>query len=341
MSEVFYDSEGNVLGHVVDGKPVFNQTAAPVPQAPPVPTGDAFDELLDNCLRMMTGYLGKVLNKLAPELRSDQNGVASTAMLRGKHPIGFDYGHGGIVSWIREGTLRSSDELSPVLREYVDMMTRRVRLQTVDASWQFDNRAMKWCSQKFGAPVTADPPAKTPEQIAADAETKSAEIRRNNADVERQNQELAEYEVELDKQLRVKRLLKKLATSFFTADDIWIPEAVDAPTPPELWKVRQRREVFRLIYEGVVARGVANELTDEEIMEKIEEMNQVLRGSFRSWVPEPQQSGEVRQYFTGIREATEFWATHTPEQAAHLQVCMDGRFCVTIKSQVTDQKEGE
>jgi|SRR6185437_4582439 len=309
-----YSPDRRITGHIVDGRFI------PIP---PAPEGDTLDELILDCLRTIESYVGKALNKLNPALRPD-HGAASLELLEGLHSCGFQLGHGGVKSWIVNGNLRSVEQLTMALNEFVTMKQKAVRLRKI-ADWEFDRSAMKWMSQKFGAPFKPDP---TQEELKAETQKRSEEIRRNNEDTERRNRELVAYEQELDKKSRIKDLIKKLASDFFTMDDLYL---AGDNMPPEYHEVRKKREIFKKFNCDLITMLVNEGKTDAEIVEEMTEMNSVTRGKFRSHVDDAVKAGETRQFFSTMKDFHAFMQTIDYKKfVTKVSLGMDSRWVVTV-----------
>jgi hypothetical protein len=151
------DTTGKIIGHTVGGKfvPLI-----------PVPTGEAFDDLLDESCLMIENFF-RLNNRLHTDLRQSQ-GQHSTVLLNGMRKWGFPAGrdykcgstkHGGVRSWIEKGTLRSTDELSPVLNDFVNKRSKLQRMHKIDKDWELDSDGLKELSVSFGLPAPPPPEA--------------------------------------------------------------------------------------------------------------------------------------------------------------------------------------
>jgi hypothetical protein len=139
MSSEFTYNEGVLTGWKTDG--VFKAL-------PPAPTGDSLDEILDECCRTIENLFG-AFKRLHGELQLS-DGQHSLILTDGVTGIGLSRGHEGVRSWITSGSLRSSDELSPVLNAFMSDMAKKVRLRKVEPDWKFDNDALIILGSRFG-----------------------------------------------------------------------------------------------------------------------------------------------------------------------------------------------
>lgn len=325
-SKVVENEEGRIVG-TMDGD-VFTPLA-------PAPIGDQLIDLIDECCEWFEAYVGKAKEKLVPELHADRKGH-SRFLMEGLHECGASVGHGGIRSWIVNGTLRDRQQMAGAVNDYLDRRERRARMTRSSHEWKFDHLAMI----DIGAKFSANPPRVllTQEMLAEEAAKRSEAIRQSNAVVAKERREIAEVEVEMDKKLRVKRLLKTLSNDFFTMDDLDFQEAENVP--PAWHDVMKRRGIFKIVYEGVVTRSINAGKSDKEIMKHIEMLNQAVQGSFKSSVPDPLQPGETRQYFTtnDIDGAMRVYENLADDQAADLQLAMDNRWCITIRTITPEER---
>jgi len=311
-------------------------TTTQTPAVSLAPTGDALIELLDQCCRTIEGL--SALKKLAPYLTPNR-GVHSSVLMTGRSLAGSNVGHDGVRSWITAGTLRDADMLSLVLREYSNKMNLRRRVTGVD--WIFDNSAMKWCSENFGAPFTPDPTTEESEQKRAAEEKKDAEERERHKVARIQElAAVAEAEREAEKKSRVKRLMRELSSSFYTMEDADV--SGDTPSP-EYFAARQKRNIFGF-YEIIVAEMVEDGMSDFDIKDEIEEKNRVRKGKFASVVPEPWPDGAIRKYFDRWEDALPTYENLQPDQIASMELAMDGRWCITVRTkteeEMTEQSNG-
>jgi hypothetical protein len=321
---------GATLGHLgPDGQiiPVEQKTQTTVP---PAPEGDELDELLYDCVHAFKTF-DDAYGKLAPGLKP-QNGAASTQLLFGRSVSGQRLGHDGLKSFITQGTLRSEDELFGLLREYAARQNKRKAIHAI-SDWMFDNDAMKWLGRKLKAPVDPDP---TPEEQAERcAELKAWEAKceedriRHNEEIRQQQEEFKADEAKRLRQQHIKKLLGYIVEKIFTTEDL---SFVGENLPDEWYPVRDKRRVFKHFNEGLVTAMIDEGKTDEEIAAEIVEMNCITKGQFQSTVPDNWQEHELRQYFTDLKEAGEYWASSPAGKVATLELAMDGRWCVTIRN---------
>lgn len=138
--EFIYDAASGVLaGEKVNG--------VLIPLMPP-PTGDALDELLDECCVIIENMF-KSYGKLAGELQME-DGQHSLVLTDGMTRWDSNRGHRGVRSWITEGTLRSGDQLTPVLNAFLTDMKTKLRMRKVSPDWKFDNDALIVIGSRFG-----------------------------------------------------------------------------------------------------------------------------------------------------------------------------------------------
>jgi hypothetical protein len=141
-SPVYAEDKVTLLGYLNDGK------FEPIQATQPAPTGDELDELLDACCTTIENAF-KAYGRLHPDLWMD-DGQHSLVLTDGRNRLDMGRGHRGVRSWIVEGTLRSADELTPVLNRFLDEQKRLVRLRKVTPEWKFDNDALIVISSRFG-----------------------------------------------------------------------------------------------------------------------------------------------------------------------------------------------
>src|ERR1700677_2443903 len=121
---IVYDDTNKPIGQLVNGE---------LEPLDPAPTGEALADLLDDvCHRIeMHPRLG-VSSRLAANLRPTKGqrslllmyGIFSPIFLNDDgtpNPQCQRFG-GGVQGWIVDGTLRSFEQIAPVLTEYADMM---------------------------------------------------------------------------------------------------------------------------------------------------------------------------------------------------------------------------
>lgn len=133
------DSEGKLNGELVDGVFVPLQAA---------PTGDDLDLLLDECCVIVENTF-KAFGKLDTELKMD-DGQHSLVLSDGETRIGIRRGHRGVRSWIVEGTLRSGNQLTPILNAFLSDMKTKVRLRKMSPDWKFDSDCLIVIGSRFG-----------------------------------------------------------------------------------------------------------------------------------------------------------------------------------------------
>jgi hypothetical protein len=140
-----YAADGiTIVGHLVDG------VVTPIQQAIlPAPEGDELDDLVDECCHTIENMFGSY-KRLHPDLQLS-DGQHSLILTDGTNKLGLThFGHAGVRSWIVKGSLRSSDELTPVLNAFMSDMVKKVRLRKVEPDWKFDNDALIIISSRFG-----------------------------------------------------------------------------------------------------------------------------------------------------------------------------------------------
>ncbi len=114
----------------------------------PTPTGQEFDNLLDACcVTIENGF--KAFGKLHSDLTL-RSGQHSTCLTDGETPWHAEGMSKGVRSWIIEGTLRSEDELTPVLNAFLSDQAKRVRLRQIPPDWKFDCDALIIMGSRFG-----------------------------------------------------------------------------------------------------------------------------------------------------------------------------------------------
>src|SRR5205823_3180849 len=141
-------------------------------------------------------------------------------------------------------------------------------------------------------------------------------------------------EREADKRLRVKRLVRELATAFYTMDDC---DFSGENPSPEYYAAKLKRDIFRAGYELIVTLLVEDGMKDFDIKDTIEHRQQVRSTGFASVVPEPWPDGAIRQYFTDWKDAVDAWVNIADGKTATLELAMDKRWCVTV----TDTEEAQ
>jgi hypothetical protein len=177
---------GATLGHLgPDGQiiPVEQKAQTTVP---PAPEGDELDALLDECCTWMELSCRK---RLSRELQPDGDGRSSFTLTEGRDRWGgnANYGHGGVRSWIVDGTLRDISQLRTVVNDFLDAMEARVRRKRwADPDWKLDNNAMVILGSRFGL----DQP-KTFEELGARRAEQEAERQRraSQQEVERKQKQ--------------------------------------------------------------------------------------------------------------------------------------------------------
>jgi len=140
---VVRDSE-RIIGRVVDNE--FHPLT-------PVPQGAAFDNLLDACCTSVESvFKEKGKDHLHPDYRVFQ-GQHASILMTGRHRLGYSVGHDGVESWIRQGTLRSPEELNPVLNRLLGEKKQAVRMRRLAPDWQTDHYDFQVLGSKFGLPA--------------------------------------------------------------------------------------------------------------------------------------------------------------------------------------------
>jgi hypothetical protein len=139
MSFEFIYNDSILLGTQTDGV---------LTELPPVPTGDELDELLDACCHTIENMFGSY-KRLHSDLQLS-DGQHSLILTDGRNKLDMAFGHDGVRSWITRGTLRSVNDLTPVLNSFLSDMTKKVRLRKVQPDWKFDNASLIIISSRFG-----------------------------------------------------------------------------------------------------------------------------------------------------------------------------------------------
>jgi hypothetical protein len=328
MSE-FYDEKGNVLGHFVDGKPVFIQQA--VPAIMPAPTGDELDDLVLSCSRaiLTRSKLREKVNgkdRIHGDLTRDQE-TPSHVLLE------------AIQAWIQQGNLRDLTQVNRAVTEFIHWATRLTELGVFtrglngSPEWTFDRVALKRLGYFFGMSGIEPLPSKAEilaerERFAredAEYQTKMAAQRREDA------AKMAEYEVEFAKQERIKTLTNEIAAK------LWSFEQIDfdvEPLPPEYDIRLRKRQNFKKFstdeIKGLVEAGKSNaEIIEGMIMSTIDSLRQVNRTCV-----EPLEAGQTRQYFTKSEwarfMASDAFAAIHETNRSHFMLGMDGLYVLTL-----------
>lgn len=304
----------------------------------PAPEGDALIDLIDDVCLTVENFFGSMRVAGKTRLHSDlrvSDGQHSTVLTDGLHRWGGSAGHGGVRSWIVEGTLRSTDELTPALNAFLAMMTRRQRMRRVEADWTFDSWGVSWVGSKFGLPA---PPSL--EEIAKRDAERVAEYegrRQRNAEDARKMKAERVTQEEKDKiEDRIRDLLRRVAIAFHQLGDADGELDMSGDTVPEAYHVIMRhRKNFKKFSEALVRSLVEQGRKDTEIMEYIEEFSRLSIGEWGSSVPDPLDPQDIRYWFT-LDEFKAFYADS--ERVNSLldryditsSLGMDGRWVVTL-----------
>jgi hypothetical protein len=338
MKELIYDYDqtDKVVGYFLNG----NRTN--IIRVDPAPEGSALDALVDDIATTIENYFGhftsrdtrQVTDRLDPQLKPSE-GTHSRLLIEGifKWESQSRFTR-GVRSWVTEGTLRSVNELTPVLREFVAarQLERRMHPDRVSADWKINDYDLGLLGVNFGLPA---PPTRA--ELAAEYEARrkeeDARSKRDAAAEVKSREFLAQWEKENAIKDRKARLLKKLTCDFFTMEDV---DVVAEPLPPEYYDARRKRNVFRECNKGLVDLLVDQGKTDEEIIEEMTKMNALIEGPYVSSVPDPLQSGEDRHYLATAIEVRDILAEidsrgQSLTHITRVQLSMDGRFCVTIR----------
>jgi hypothetical protein len=335
MKLVYSQDKTIVRGYLTDGK--FVQVA-------PAPTGMELVRLIDECCLMIENFFGSMNPcRLHDSLRRTGIDGHSTILTDGKYhygsPVGWDYKcgttkHGGVRSWIEKGTLRSSDELSPVLNKFADNKKLLHRMHLIPKDWALNSDGLIEIGESFGLPSL---PSEEERHAEWEAERAAERERQRLAD-ERENATAAESEAKyaiLERKQRVKRLLDKISNLFWTMDDLNLE---GENLPPEYFTVSQKRTDWKKYSEAdiLINRKIDEGETDKEIMEEVTMYFAIEQGNFRATVPPELQQGERREYVSAADLANfiEDLATRGITETHDVRVClsMDGRFAVTIRA---------
>jgi hypothetical protein len=247
----------------------------------------------------------------------------------GCNSAGISEGHGGIKSWILRGTLRHRDELTSALNDWLKNTKFRERMRDpFYLDWKFDKRAMQEVAASFGlsSPLTRKEVAEETAAFLKAYEERRQKIREADRKV------LAEFEIELAKNERVKNLLKRIAAKLYSFDGL---DLGTDPLPPEYEQRSRKRRTFRQSSEGkirlLVDKGKSDaEILGEMVMDVIETLKSIGRSEIR-----PLEEGETRRFFTES-EFKKFYLSHEwdemlDEGESSIMLGMDGLFVVTLR----------
>lgn len=172
MTEPVYEQD-RVVGHLVDGE---------FQPLPPVPEGAAFDSLVDDVCNTIEQLFK---DHLDPDYRPC-HGQHSSFLMTGHHHslLRYSHEHGGVESWVKEGTLRSTDALAPVLNAFVAEKRRLVRMRKLAPDWQTTRYDFQVLGSKFGLP--------TPEELERQSREKYARQQQEQEERRRLGEEEAE-----------------------------------------------------------------------------------------------------------------------------------------------------
>lgn len=309
---------------------------------PSAPEGAALDILVDQIAGTIEKFferfwdhdMRKTLDRLDGNLKP-REGTHSTLLLDGITfwgvPSRFTR---GVRSWVTEGTLRDQNELTPVLNAFVAQrqLERRMHPDRVKKDWQLNDYDLATIGVNFGLPA---PPTREQLRAEAEANQKAYEDRREREAAEDAdaNARMAQWEKEYEIKRRKKHLLLKMASEFFTVEDI---DLTHDPVPPEYYAARDKRRVFCDFNRDLVSMLVDQGKTDDEVIERIRKMNAITKGWYESSVPDPLHPGETRHYVATAKDAISILAQLNESglnetHIATIQLAMDGRHCVTIR----------
>jgi hypothetical protein len=227
MSEPVYDSNDKLVGHLVKGKVV---------SLPPIPTGEGYDELLDNCLTAVFKH---------PRVKVDPQ-VSHPCWLRER-----------IEDAIQVGTLRDLAQWRDAVNRLQNTLEREYRLDTRKDT-RFSLGEFWRLAEAFGVqhPESNYKPP-TPEKLAADREA-----------VRKEQEALQAVNDELDVKYRTRDLIKKIGLAAIPASDF---DTSGENLPPEYWEWQEKLRAFRDAIADAVAVSVRSGMTDTEILSQFKE----------------------------------------------------------------------
>lgn len=343
MKPLYSSDKSRIIGYFVNGKII-----------PPALEGTALDVLVDQIAETIEKYfghfrdkdMGKELDRLDGQLKP-REGTHSRLLLDGIHQWDSQNKFTrGVRSWVTEGTLRSCDELTSVLREFVAarQLERRMHPERVPADWKINDYDLAVIGAEFGLPA---PP--TPEQLAAEAaECRKQEDERRRKDAEGAEEErarLAAWEKEHEIKARKKRLLESISHKFFTMDDL-TSEDFGENTSEAYKRAYRLRFVFQEVYRRRINMRVDEGWTDEAIFEEMTMMNEKgfsgFGGEWRSAPLPTLEEGENRRFFMTPSEVVAYYGTSEAQTLLDssfkfsTQLGMDGRWAVSILRKTED-----
>jgi hypothetical protein len=358
MTDYFYDEQGRVAGHFADDQPVF---------VTPAPTGDELDNLLDDCCGTILNVF-RPIKRLQDELNHAKDQPLSELLTDGTYTWGRESGHQGVRSWITHGTLRSRDELTPVLNWFHQEMQRRVRLKKSQPDWKFDNDAMVILSSRFGLPTprTFDELKKFRDQQYAERETerqRQAEIQRQR-DAEARQRRL-EYEASPEGQAELRAKAKAELNSERIEETLVLLEPFPKVKDPEHPTTREilnaesvcdtqkaiRPQVETLVNrttftpQTLVDKWKRTEQPYKEMLDEFEDdvtstpaefaMREILDGlKIVAQMPphplEPFAEGWTRTFYANIHDAVPLLC----ERGGTVMKGLDGKFAVDVKGEL-------
>lgn len=329
MRILAYDTdEKTLLGWWSDG--VF------VP-LPPAPEGTALIALVDEVCSTIENYFGKffetgkLVNRIHSDLRQVE-GQHSELLMDGMQRWGVQHPDTkGVRSWIIAGSLRSHDELAPVLNEFVSDMQFKQRNRLIRADWVLDADGLAIIGAKFGLP---EPP--TREQRAAKAAENQAqhESQRKAANEERNRQD--EWEAEAELKARKKKLVERICVLFFPFDGC----GIDGDTvSSEFLAMQLSRKNFRRSSTDLVHLMVDEGRSDEEIIGEVRMLQELgfsgFGGDWLSAPLDPLDEGQ-RLFFKKPSEIIAYYGSAEAQALLKADfkfvtgLMMDGRWCVTV-----------
>ena len=311
----------------------------------PAPEGDALIDLIDDVCLTVENFFGSMRVAGKTRLHSDlrvSDGQHSTVLTDGLHRWGGSAGHGGVRQWIVEGTLRSTDELTPALNAFLAMMTRRQRMRRVEADWTFDSWGVSWVGSKFGlpAPLSLDEIGKRDAALLAEHQERQ---RRGTADQRKMDRQAEIEAANQEVEDRIQRLLREMAVKFYPMGDCDGELNLSGDNVPAAYHIiSKKRRVFKRFSEHLVRKYVEQRTTDQDILEDFIMLNEITAGKFASSIPDPLGPQDIRYYFT-LPELRAFYADM--ERLNSLlnrydmttQLGMDARWVITL----TPKKENE
>ena len=243
----------------------------------------------------------------------------------------------GVRSWITEGSLRSHDQLIPVINEFVTNIQFRQRNRLAKADWVFDPDGLAAMGVKFGLP---EPP--TQEQRAAKSVENQAQYEQHCKYANEEHNRMAQYERESEITRRKKKVVERICALFFPFDGI----DIDGETlSPEYLAMQQRRRQLRTSITNFVGFSVDEGEDDDEILKGVTMLKEIRFAGFGGdWLSaplDPLDSGK-RMFFTKPAEIVAYYGSDEAQKLLDAdfkfctQLMMDGRWSVSVVAKTED-----